>query len=99
METLLRDLSRLTLLSEDCLASPHMGALVLEMTAPLGELAPYQGRATIERGIELAKCRLRKELLSGVNQALVRLPLTGTDPQYQQAHSNVVDLFARRRAQ
>lgn len=95
MDHVLRDLSRLTFLSEGSLASPHMEAFVLDLTAPLGDLSPYEGRVTVERGITLAKERLRAELLQEASEALVHLPSI-SEKQKIQAHNNVVSLFGRR---
>lgn len=98
MDHVLRDLSRLTFLSEESLQSPHMEAFIMELTAPLGDLAPYEGRPTVERGIALAKERLRAELLQGASEALVHLPVASPRKQME-AQNNVINLFERRRAQ
>lgn len=89
----MHDLSKLTFLSDEGLDSPHIGAFVLELTAPLGDLSPYRGRATIEEGLTRSKERLRKELLKGANDALVNLP--ARMPR-RGLPDNVVSLFGRR---
>lgn len=67
----------------------------MELTAPLGDIGPYDGRTTIERGIVLAKERLRAELLQGASEALVHLPEISPRAK-REAHNNVVSLFGRR---
>lgn len=89
----MHDLSKLTFLSDEGLESAHIGAFVLELTAPLGDLSPYRGRATLEQGLTLAKERLRAELLKGANEALVQLP---ERMPRRGLPDNVVSLFGRR---
>lgn len=88
----MHDLSKLTFLSDEGLASPTMGTFVLELTAPLGDLSPYEGRRTLEKGILLAKERLRAELLRGALDTLEHLPKA---TPARELPSNVVSLFGR----